>query len=44
MKLQLPKEYWYNRGPLPLISYKANPTIDKTPTDKSDSIQVDFKN
>ena len=43
MKIQQPKEDWNNIGPSLLISYKANPTIDKTPTDKSDSLKVDIK-
>ena len=39
MKIQLPKEDWKNCRPLPPNSYKANPTISKTPTEKSDSLK-----
>ena len=43
MKLQLQKEDWKTRGLLPPISYTPNVTIVKTPTDKSDSLNVDIK-
>ena len=43
MKLKLPKKDWKNCGPPPPISYKADPTIGKTSTDKLDSIKVDIK-
>ena len=43
MKLHTPKEDWKNCGPPPLISYKADPTIGKTPMDKSDSLKVNIK-
>ena len=40
MKLQLPKEYWKDWGPLPSIYYKAEPTLGKTLTEKSNSLKV----
>ena len=43
MKLQLPTEYWQKRGPPPPIFYKAEPTLGKTPTEKSDPLKVDIK-
>ena len=43
MKLQLSKEYWENWGPPPPISYKSDPTLGKTRTDKSDSLKVNIK-
>ena len=43
MKLQLTKEYLKTRGPPPLISYKASPTFDKTPTYKSNYLRVGIK-
>ena len=43
MKLQLPKEDWKNRGPPPLIYYKADPTINKIPTDKVYSLKIYIK-
>ena len=42
MKIQLTKEDWKNWGLSSLVSYKANPTPGKTPTDKSDSLWVDI--
>ena len=44
MKLQLPKEDWKNCGPPPPIYYKADPTINNTPTEKSYSLKVDINN
>ena len=43
MKTQIPKEYWKSQGPPMLISYKPDPTISNTTTDKSDSLKVDIK-
>ena len=43
MKTQIPKEYWKSQGPPLLISYKPDPTIRNTTTDKSDSLKVDIK-
>ena len=43
MKINLPKEYWKIQVPPPPISYKSNPNLDKTPTDKLDSMNVDIK-
>ena len=42
MKLKLPKEYWNNWGPPPLISYKANATIGKTLMDKLEYLKVNI--
>ena len=42
MKLHPPKAYRKNCVP-PLIYYKADPTIDKTLTNKSDSLKVNIK-
>ena len=44
MKLQLPKEYRKTWGSPPPISYKTDPTLDKTPTDNLDYLKVDIKN
>ena len=43
IKIQLPKQYCKSWGPPPPISYKADATLDKTPTDKSNSLKVDIK-
>ena len=43
MKPQIPQEDWKTWVLPPPISYKADPTLGKTPTDKSDSIKVDIK-
>ena len=43
IKLQLPKEDWKNWGPPPPISYKSEPTLGKTLTDKSNSLKVNIK-
>ena len=37
MKIQLPREYFKTQVLLPLISYKDDPTLSKTPTEKSES-------
>ena len=43
MKLQLPKQYCNNQGLPPPISYKATPTLGKTPTDKWNSLKIGIK-
>ena len=43
MKIYPQKEEWKTRCPTPPISYRSNPTLGKTPTDKLDSLKVDIK-
>ena len=44
MKINITKDELNNCGTLTLISYNPEPTIGKTPSDKSESIKVDIKN
>ena len=43
MKLQIPKDDLNNCGPPPLIFYKPNSIIRKTPADKSGFLKVNIK-
>ena len=43
MKLKLPKEDWKNHGPPPMNSYKPDPNISKTLTEKLETLKVEIK-